>query len=299
MIPENATEFHHFGRLGFSTAPRPRTRYNLPMITSRTPPSRAGLTAMLALVLAACTGAADQAAWSELEPGLHLAVFDSRTLTAAPAGDLTVLRVDPERWALAVWTSGTAGKGLARTPEQWCDEFGLTAAVNAGMYQADYRTHVGFCQVDGKVLNRAANDYLSALAIDPVDEADPPVRIFDLDEIDLTDVAARYRTVVQNLRLIKHRRENRWQPAPDRWSEAALAMDGSGRVLLVQCTTPLSMHEFNAALLGLPLDVSAAQHLEGNLPARLWIAHPAAGNLKTQQGPPGRPLPFVLGVRPR
>ncbi|MFH2051169.1 MAG: phosphodiester glycosidase family protein [bacterium] len=269
------------------------------MITSRTSPSRAVLPALVALVLAACTGAADQASWTELEPGLQVAVFDSRTLAAASAGDLTVLRVDPQRWNLAMLTAGTTGDDLARTPQQWCDEFGLTAAINAGMYQADYRTHVGFCQVDGKVLNKAPNDYLSALALDPVDEDDPPVRLFDLDEIDLADVTARYRTVVQNLRLIKHRRENRWQPASDRWNEAALAMDGSGRILLVQCSTPLSMHDFNVALLGLPLDVVAAQHLEGNLPARLWIAHQEAQGLKTQQGPPGRPLPFVLGVRPR
>lgn len=254
---------------------------------------------MLALVLAACTGAADQASWTELEPGLQLAVFDSRTLASATDGDLTILRIDTGRWSLALLTAGMAGDDAARTLQQWCDEFGLTAAINAGMYQADYKTHVGFCQVDGKVLNRAANDYLSALAIDPVDEDDPRVRLFDLDETDLADVAARYRTVVQNLRLIKHPRENRWQPASDRWNEAALAVDGSGRILLVQCTTPLSMHDFNAALLGLPLDVISAQHLEGNLPARLWIAHPAARGLKTQQGPPGRPLPFVLGVRPR
>lgn len=238
--------------------------------------------------------------WRELGPGLELSQYDSRTLETVAAGDVVVLRVDPERWALKVlvWESDAGGRSLDAW--EWCRRFGLVAAANAGMYQADHRTHVGYCKVDGKVTNKAANDYLSAAAFGPIDPGDPPFRIFDLDETPLGEVAARYRTVLQNLRLIKRAGENRWQPARESWREAALAEDWKGRCLLVYCDRQLSMHAFNEMLLALPLGVVAAQHLEGSGPAKLWIDHPLVDRTSLPGGGnPGPVLPNILGVAPR
>ena len=174
----------------------------------------------------------------------------------------------------------------------------MLATINAGMYQADHRTHVGFCQIEGRLANRSANDYLSAVACDPVDPADPPFRIFDLDEVPLAEVAKRYGTVVQNLRLIKRDGENRWQPSGDRWTEAALGDDDRGRVFMIYCATPWSMFELNEILLDLPLGLVAAQHLEGRSQARMWVAGEpfadgSAWRKRLDQGPV---LPNVLGI---
>jgi hypothetical protein len=233
-------------------------------------------------------------AWRQLEPGLELARFDVRTLNAAPYGELTVLRVDPRRWRLEVLTAQADGGDRTRTVRQWCRDFDLAAAVNAGMYQADGRTHVGFCQVDGEVLNGAVNDYLSAFVCDPVDPADPPFAIRDLDATPLEHLRVRYRTVVQNLRLIKRGRDNRWSPQRERWREAALAEDASGRALLMFCSRPLAMHDFNEALLALPLDIVAAQHLEGSEAAGLWVAGTGGSGQIV-----GGAVPNVLVVRAR
>ena len=246
------------------------------------------------MLVAANSTAADDT-WQELETGLEIAHFDSRTHAADPKGDLMVLRVEPRIFSLQLFTTGRETKDSGRNVARWCRDQGLVAAINAGMYQADMRTHVGFCQVDGKVINGFANDYLSVAAFGPVDQADPPFRIFDLDETPLNEILARYKNVVQNLRLIKRGGENRWQPATDQWREAALAEDRRGRALLIYCRTAWSMHEFNEILLALPLQVVAAQHLEGRSPARIWIDHPAY-----KAGPeapaPGPKLPNVIGV---
>lgn len=269
----------------------------------RRPPGLAAwawVLAALAVAAGACGDARDRRGpWTELEPGLEVARFDSRVLSEGGAGDLTVLRVDPGRWDLRLLTAEQVGGGQARTVQQWCEDFDLAAAVNAGMFQQDGKTHVGFCQVDGSVLNGFANGYQSAAGLDPLDPADPAFRIFDLDQTPLPEVAARYRTVVQNLRLVKRPGQNLWKPGPQRWPEAALGEDARGRALLIHCTTPYGMHEFNRVLLSLPLDLACAQHLEGNTPARLWIRHPRFRADRDAPGGGGPPLPFVLGVAPR
>jgi len=84
-------------------------------------------------------------------------------------------------------------------------------------------------------------------------------------------IQGRYNTVVQNLRLIKHPGENRWGMQEQQWSEVALAEDDSGHMLLVYSRTPYPMHTFNEILLEMPLNIVAAQHLEGGPEAQLVI----------------------------
>lgn len=239
--------------------------------------------------------------WRELEPGLELARFDSQTREPAEGGDLVVVRADPELWQPRLMLKSSLPDKRSRNLQDWCGEFDLTLAVNAGMYQADGSTHVGYCQDDGKVVNSHANDYLSACAIDPLDPEEPRFRIFDLDEVPLADITARYRTVIQNLRLIKRERENRWQSSTERWREVALAEDSTGNMLFIFCDTPWSMCDFNEILLNLPLDLVCAQHLEGSYPARLRVEHEAlAGEPDLGSGGGASPqLPNILSLVPR
>jgi hypothetical protein len=252
------------------------------------------------LLAAGAVSAQTPEPWQTLEPGLELIQYDSRSARPAASGDLVVVRVDPARWDLKILAGEEENGAGGRDLWSWCNDYGLVAAINAGMFQADHRTHVGYARIDGQVANKAANDYLSALALGPVDPEDPPFRIFDLDEVKLGEVAARYRTVVQNLRLIKRPGENRWQPGRDNWREAALAEDWKGRCLLIYCHRQLTMFEFNELLLSLPLGIVAAQHLEGGAPAKLWLDHELVVLENLPGGnKPGPVLPNILGVAPR
>jgi hypothetical protein len=247
------------------------------------------------LVVMVAAGAAGAEVWTELEPGLELARFDSKTRESESWGDLVVLRVDPDKWDLKVIAATLQTDDRNRNIREWSEDFDLTAAINAGMYQADKKTHVGYCMVDGEVISKYSNKYRSAAAFDPVDDADPEFRIFDLDEVPLKEIKERYRTVVQNLRLIKRPGKNRWEQSKNKWREAALGEDSQGRALLISCRKAWSMHDFNEILLALPLDIVAAQHLEGSGTARFWLRHPAHGEWK-EPGYPGPDLPIILGV---
>jgi hypothetical protein len=253
---------------------------------------------VVTVLLAGGALAGEPLPWLEIEPGLEATRFDTRSRQSAAKGDLVVVRIDPQRWDLRVLTAARDGGDEERNVRQWCEDFGLTLAINAGMFREDNAAHVGFLQIDGEIVSRYPNDYRSAAALDPVDPSEPVFRIFDLDETPLEEVRERYGTVVQNLRLIKRPRQNRWEPGKDKWRECALAEDGAGRVLLLACRTAWSMEEFNDILLALPLDIQAAQHLEGSATARLWLSHPELkGWIGGTHGGPA--LPNVLGVAPR
>lgn len=258
-------------------------------------------------LLAASVPAHAAAPWRELAPGLELAAFPMDGQGASSAR-LHVLRVDPKRWELTLHWVGD-GDGPGWSTRDWASREGLVAAANAGMYQEDYRTHAGFMAADGKILSRGVNGYLSAAAFEPNDPADAPFRVFDLDETALDEVRRRYRRVVQNLRLVKRPGENRWRPQERRWSEVALGEDGAGRALLLFSRTPLPLDRFTAALLALPLDLVAAQHLEGGSDAQLFlqaggerlelVGSAGFGFFEPSERVEGAPIPNVIGVRRR
>jgi hypothetical protein len=276
------------------------------MVIARTAARVRAAVVLCLLVVATVAGAAEDP-WVVLGGGLELGRF-SLAGAGSPPAQVHVLRVDPRRWELTLHGL-PRGESVGYTAREWLRREGLVAAINAGMYQADYRTHSGYMRADGTVFSRGTNSYLSAAAFDPVDSKDPPFRMFDLDVDPLASVLPRYRRVVQNLRLIKRPGENRWSPQDRRWSEAALGEDNEGRALLIFCGAPLPLDRLIEALLALPLGLVAAQHLEGGTQAQLFVA--AGGQTIELVGGdeggfpapypnrPAWPIPNVIGVRAR
>ncbi len=249
--------------------------------------------------------------WLLVEAGLELAEF--KVAAATPAGDSTivVLRVDPELWDLRLYCASASGEPTELSARGWCEREGLVAAVNAGMYAPDFRTHVGYLRVGDHVNCASENHYRSVAAFGPRRAGIPRFRIFDLDAsgASLAAVEADYDHVAQNLRLVGRPGRNRWSPQPKRWSEAALGEDDRGRALLIFSRSPYSMHDLNRLLLSLPLGLVAAQHLEGGPEAQFCILaadlmRDLVGSYETgfwenDDNRQAWPLPNVIGVRRR
>ncbi len=244
--------------------------------------------------------------WRELAEGMALGEFE--TDPELPVGDaaVSVLRIDPDIWEFRVLCISELGLDRGVSAKQWSDEFGLDVVTNAGMFGTDYRTHIGYLRNGDHVNNSNINDYMSVAAFGPRDGDDPPFRIFDLDEVAMSKVRARYNGVIQNLRLIKRDCENRWSPQNKKWSEAALGEDAHGNILLIFCRSPHSMHDLNEILLSLPIDLVCAQHLEGGPEAQLFIrlgetTRHLVGSYETgfnenDDSRGGHPIPNVIGV---
>ena len=245
---------------------------------------------LVALAVGTVAGNSDEP-WQNLEPGLELARFEVGEAV------VEVLRIDPALWqtvALAVSDLG----GDNRTMRQWATEFDLAAVINAGMYATDLRTHTGYFHTGDHVNNPrwVQRDYRQAACFEPREAGLPRFVLQDLDAVPESTFVHHYDIVIQNLRLVRKTRENRWQPQSRRWSEACLGEDARGRLLWIYCRRPLDMHAFNEIILGLPLELVAAQHLEGGAQARLWLNPDPSGVQTTDPGPL---LPNVLGLRPR
>lgn len=228
------------------------------------------------LLLLACGAGglrAENDYFQEIDTGLHVGRFMSPTPSASGDSTILVIRVSPAKYEFRLLNARELGnKGM--TVRQWCTSFGLIGGINAGMFQADYLTHVGYMKNGDHIHNSAVSSkYMSSLAFNPAGPDGQDIRIFDLDAVALTDIIKDYHTVVQNLRLIKRPRENKWSQQDRTWSEAALGQDGSGNILFIFSRSPYSMHDFNNILLALPIDIVCAQHLEGGAQASLYFSH--------------------------
>jgi hypothetical protein len=230
--------------------------------------------------------------WKSLQPGVEFA-----TVALKPNGTLYVVRVDPQQATLDVGLASE--KGSSRTAAAWSRDAGMSVVINLGMFQSDGRSNVGYLRHGSHVNNSRFNSYRSVLA------ANPGTRWVDLDQ-GKPDLS-KYNVVVQNLRLIAGNRKNVWAQSSRRWSEASLAEDSRGRLLFLFSRAPYSMHDFNALLLKLPLDIQRAMHLEGGPEASLSI-HAAgvdldlSGSFETgfsENDSNARqwPIPNVLGVQ--
>ena len=215
-----------------------------------------------------------EVSWRTLQPGVELASISAGKMLSGKPGLLYVVRVDPGRAKIGAGLASEKG-GETRTAAEWCRMSRFAVAINLGMYQTDYRSNVGYLRHGRHVNNPRWNSYRSAVAINPSKPSLPPVLWLDLDPSAKPDPRlAEYDIVVQNLRLISKDRKNVWARNDRRWSEAALAVDGRGRLLFLFTRAPHVMRDFNDLLLKLPLDIAGAMHVEGGPEASLSIHVP-------------------------
>lgn len=228
-------------------------------------------------VLTTTAAGAPQTRWTELAPGVQHALIAARADTE-DRGLLEVVRIDPSRVRFEILAASALGLPN-QTAGRWPDQIrGRTetppkavVVINAGMFAQDQSTHVGLMACDKELHGTAWNKrYESALVIGPRSGDRPAATLLDLDVPGMRAEAGRYRTIVQNLRLIRGPGQSVWKRSERRWSEAAIGLDRSGRLLLLFAREAHTMPAFNARILR-ELDVVRAQHVEGGPEASLSI----------------------------
>jgi exopolysaccharide biosynthesis protein len=250
--------------------------------------------------------------WQNLAPGIDLQIFKSDKPSTVGNPQITVVRFDPKQWELVFLGISQTGEMSGKTAREWCKDHKLTAAINAGMFAADYRTHTGYLKYRDHVNSRYINNYQSVLAFNPdVNKDFPPFRIYDLDEsgVSLQTIQIDYRAVIQNMRLIKKPGINVWKQQDRKWSEAAIGEDKDGRILFIFTRHPFTMHDLNEVLLKSGIGIVAAQHLEGGPEAQLYIKIgdfelELGGSYETSYNEDDSnvtiwPIPNILGIMPR
>jgi hypothetical protein len=225
--------------------------------------------AVLASASAAAPPPAGQAPWQALEPGLETALLDG---PPGAGGDrkIAVVRIDPTRFELRLLAASAPGEGTMRTAREWAYRAGASAAINASMYQEDFRTSVSLMRTREHVNQRRVSKDKAVLAFDPLVSGVAPVRIVDRDCDDLDQASATYGTLVQSIRMVSCDRRNVWAPSERRFSAAAIGIDRGGRVLFIHARSAWPVHELVKALLAAPLDLAQAMYVEGGPEAQVF-----------------------------
>lgn len=232
-----------------------------------------GMTALALATLLAIAGASPSTApagFQALEPGLELGQFDGPPGVAGD-GKIVVVRVDPGRFELRLLNASAPGHGGLLTARAWAERAGASAAINASMYQEDFRTSVSLMRTREHVNQRRVSRDRTVLAFDPLDRGLPAVRMIDRDCEDLDGALRGYGAAVQSIRMVSCQRKNVWAPSSRRTSAAAVGVDGKGRVLFIHARSAWPVHELVNALLALPLDLRQAMYVEGGPEAQLFV----------------------------
>ena len=222
---------------------------------------------LLALIIPVCS----IMGWDELEPGLQWNIFRSPLYPDSVNTCIRILKIDPSRFHLRVLSVSAPGQEKLLSTMQWCEKEGLVAAINAAMYQTDYRTSVSLLKTQLFVNNPRLSGDKTILAFDRRTAGFPAVKIIDRQCEDFQIWKDRYGSFVQSIRMISCTGKNVWAKNLPRWSIAAIATDKSGHILMIHVALPHTVHELTNILLSLPLDIERAMYLEGGSEAQLSV----------------------------
>lgn len=224
------------------------------------------------LLMISCSSVESKSRWRLIEKGLSYAEIVTTEKSFLGNSKVSVLKIDPKYYEFTLLCASQHDK-KRRTADQWAEKFGLTAAINAGMYQKDMLTNVGYMK-NFKHINNGylRKDYKSIFAFNPHNASQKEVQILDKSCLNLKQAMKQYKTLIQNIRMIDCNQKNVWQQQDKQWSIAAAAVTKSGEVLFIHSRSPYSVHDFNNFLLKSGLNIYNAMYVEGGPEASLYIS---------------------------
>lgn len=255
------------------------------------------------------TAAKSSPGWQRLADGLELGIFDSPQSAEIGDSKIRILRIDPAYYELKLLNASVSKKGRSLSAKQWCRQNGLVAAINASMYQADYKTSVSFMRTRTHVNNPRISKDMTILAFDRLGTGIPEVKIIDRQCEDFRIWKHKYGTLVQSIRMISCRGKNVWRQQPKKYSTVAIGIDKADRVLFIHVGSPFSTHDLINILKNLPVEIDRAMYTEGGPQAQLYIKsgdheYEFIGHSEIDLGAKTNslfswPIPNAIGVTPR
>jgi hypothetical protein len=243
--------------------------------------------------------------WRELEAGLLIGEFEFSKEHGSGNAKLLVLQVDPGKFSFKL-LSASENEGRRMTLREWSEKHGLVAAFNAGMYQEDGITSVGYMKNFKHINNGRLNKNKAVLAFGAIDPDLPEIQIIDRECQDFESLKGKYRTLIQSIRMVSCEQKNVWSPQAAAWSTLAMGMDKNNRVLVLFSQQPHAVHDLIEMLLALPISLYNAMYLEGGPQASLYLS---AKNVTLEKfgnweaGPDSHgafqvswPIPNVIGI---
>ena len=183
---------------------------------------------------------------------------------------ITVLKIDPHYYDFKLISAKEKNED-GRTLKEWVKLRGLIAAINAGLYQEDGKTNVGYMKNFKFINNNHLTKDNAIAAFNRRDTTVPEIQIIDLKCQKWEELKDKYNSYTQCIRMIDCNQNNTWRQQPEKYAMAVIAMDKQGNALFIFTRSPYSVHDFISILKLLPLNIYNAMYLEGSAPASFYL----------------------------
>jgi uncharacterized protein YigE (DUF2233 family) len=207
--------------------------------------------------------------WTELAPGLSFARVQARRYCRAGSPGVAAVRVDPARCWIAPYHESEFT--TPATVEAWQERLQAPVVLNAGLYDQD-RRHLGLLRRRGQDLggNRHGS-WKGVLVFDPREPNLPLATVLDLSSPEDQLLEPRYDTAVQSMMLLDRSGEIRVRKSDRLARRSAVALDQTGRILLLVTEGTYTLWESGALLRESGWDLVEAIALDGGNEATLIV----------------------------
>ncbi|MFH0752487.1 MAG: phosphodiester glycosidase family protein [archaeon] len=213
--------------------------------------------------------------WEKLDTGLFLTQITTEKKSIFGDSKITVLKINPKNYSLNLMSASEYG-GKERTAQEWAEDYGLAATINAGMFkEEDNTSNVGYMQ-NYSYLNNPTfkKGYNAIFAFNPKSDDVPEAQIIDTRCQNFNKLKDKYNSFSQSIRMISCDQKNTWSQQPRIWSTAALGIDKQRNILFIHSRSPYTTHDFINYLLKSHINIQNAMYLEGGPEASLYINLP-------------------------
>lgn len=196
----------------------------------------------------------------------HLEVIEYESPIKSSHGNsiITIVKINPEHFTFDI----VGGKYL--TAEEWSDQKGYVAVINAGMFDINHK-NLGFMMNFDVSYNSKLNKDNAILALNPKDNTVPTAQIIDLKHQDWDVLKDKYYSFTQSIRMVDINGYNKWTLHELKWSTSAVAIDKDGNLLFIHSRSPYQVHVFINILLESPFNIKNMMYLEGGPEASLFV----------------------------
>ena len=222
-----------------------------------------------------------------------------------PLKGMVIVEFPTKKYRLKLLTATQFKLKQNLSAKDWVEKFNLIAAINAGMYQEDHKTSVGYLIAEGHKNNGHLGRDNAILAFDPKESGIPSIQIIDRTCQSFKDLKPKYNSFLQGIRMITCDQKNTWEKGGKKWPTAALAINKNKNVLFIFSIEPRTPHDFINLVLNLPHPVHNMMYLEGGPPAQVYLKTKIQeidlsgqrSSAVAKTGKPMRlPIPNVIGV---
>jgi len=210
--------------------------------------------------------------WKKIDEGLFYTEFISPLKAICGDQKISILKINPELYKFNLLNAKELNE-KNKTAEEWAIQKNQIAVINAGMYQSDHSTNVGYMKNYNFINNQRLSKDNTIVAFNRKDKKLPDFQIIDLKCQDWNILKNKYHSFSQSIRMVDCSQKNKWSQQPKKWSMVVVGKDKLGNVLFIFSRSPFSVHDFISILLKAPIQIYNMMYLEGGPEASFYLNH--------------------------